>query len=166
MSDKKISFVIPCYRSEETLGAVVDEIIATMTPYGASYEIILVNDCSPDGTLDVIRGLVKRHKFITGVNFTKNFGQQAAIMAGLGLAGGDVAVCLDDDGQSPVDAFPALIDKLNEGYDIVYADYDKKKRGYLAAVGQPHDRPYYGVFTEQAQGLGGKQRFCLHKDYC
>ncbi|MBR1671590.1 MAG: glycosyltransferase family 2 protein [Fretibacterium sp.] len=128
---RKVSFVIPCYRSEQTLGAVVDEIIDAMSArretFKETLEIILIDDCSPDGTLSVIRELVRRHPFIRGVGLARNFGQHAAIMAGLAMAEGDVIVCLDDDGQSPADEVSKLLDKLDEGYDIVFADYPEKK---------------------------------------
>ena len=124
----KVSFVIPCYRSELTLEAVVKEIqdkMATMADY--EYEIILVNDCSPDDTFGVIRKLCSLHKNIIGVNHAKNFGQHAALMAGFHFASGDVIVCLDDDGQTPANEVDRLLDKINEGYDVVYAEYEHKQ---------------------------------------
>ena len=80
---KKISYVIPCYKSALTIEKVVDEIretMATLSQY--SYEIILVNDCSPDDTFDVITALCRRYSNICGVNLAKNFGQHGALMAG------------------------------------------------------------------------------------
>lgn len=124
----KVSFVIPCYRSELTIEAVVKEIqdkMATMADY--EYEIILVNDCSPDDTFGVIRKLCSLHKNIIGVNHAKNFGQHAALMAGFHFASGDVVVCLDDDGQTPANEVDRLLDKINEGYDVVYAEYEHKQ---------------------------------------
>ncbi len=124
----KISFVIPCYRSEQTLETVVTEIETKMsTLNGYSHEIILVNDCSPDGTYAVIQSLCAANKNIIGVNHAKNFGQHAALMAGFSFASGDVVVCLDDDGQTPADEVDKLLEKIEEGYDVVYAQYDHKK---------------------------------------
>ena len=100
----KISFVIPCYRSEKTLSSVVDEIkkkMASMSDY--EYEIIMINDCSPDETFRVIRELCAVDERMIGVDLAKNFGQHAALMAGFHLVTGDVIVCLDDDGQTPAD---------------------------------------------------------------
>ncbi len=123
-----ISFVIPCYRSEHTLEKVVAEIKAKMAEMGeSSYEIILVNDCSPDGTFAVIRKLCSENKNIIGVDHAKNFGQHAALMAGFSFASGDVVVCLDDDGQTPADEVDKLLAKIDEGYDVVYAQYDHKR---------------------------------------
>ena len=81
---KKISFVIPCYRSEHTLPHVVSEIeekMKTLPQY--EYNIFLVNDCSPDNTFEVIRRLCQENENIKGIDFARNFGQHSALMAGL-----------------------------------------------------------------------------------
>ena len=124
----KISFVIPCYRSEHTIQVVVDEIkqkMQTLVKY--DYEIILVNDCSPDATFSVIRKLCAENDNIIGINHAKNFGQHAALMAGFHFVSGDIVVCLDDDGQTPADEVDKLLDKIDEGYDVVYAKYEHKQ---------------------------------------
>ena len=123
-----VSFVIPCYRSEHTVTSVVDEVRRTMpTLPGYDYEIVLVNDCSPDGTFRVIRELTENDARITAVDLAKNFGQHAALMAGFHHCAGDIVVCLDDDGQTPADEVGKLLSKLEEGYDVVYASYDHKQ---------------------------------------
>ena len=123
-----ISFVIPCYRSEQTITSVVDEVRRTMpTLPEYDYEIILVNDCSPDGTFAVIRELAENDERIVAVDLAKNFGQHAALMAGFHHCAGDVIVCLDDDGQTPADEVGKLLSKLDEGYDVVYASYEHKQ---------------------------------------
>ena len=131
-----VSFVIPCYRSEHTLPAVIEEINTTMAKMEAyRYEIILVNDSSPDGTIGTIRELCKKYDFITGIDLAKNFGQHAALMAGMRQAKGDVVVCLDDDGQTPADEVGKLLNKLDEGYDVVYASYGKKQHSLFRNFG-------------------------------
>ena len=125
---KKVSFVIPCYRSALTIGNVVKEIKDTMlklTKY--SYEIILVNDCSPDETFEVIEKLCAENDNICGVNLAKNFGQHAALMAGFHQVKGDILVCLDDDGQTPADEDGKLLEEIESGQDVVYASYEHKK---------------------------------------
>ena len=123
-----VSFVIPCYRSEHTITAVVDEVRRTMpTLPQYDYEIILVNDSSPDGTFAVLRELAEGDSRITAVDLAKNFGQHAALMAGFHHCAGDIVVCLDDDGQTPADEVGKLLAKLEEGYDVVYASYDHKQ---------------------------------------
>ena len=123
----KISFVIPCYRSEKTLPDVVEEIKTTMATIGNEFEIILVNDCSPDKTFEVIKKLASENDNILGIDLAKNFGQHCALMAGMRHTSGDVVVCLDDDGQTPADEVGKLLDKLDEGYDVCYASYGKKQ---------------------------------------
>ncbi len=123
----KISFVIPCYRSGKTLKNVVYEIYDKMESMKQSdYEIILINDCSPDNTFEVIRELCSKDSKIIGVDHARNFGQHAALMDGFHFASGDVVVCLDDDGQTPADEVDKLLNKIEEGYDVVYARYDHK----------------------------------------
>ncbi|MCM1568081.1 MAG: glycosyltransferase family 2 protein [Roseburia sp.] len=133
---KKISFVIPCYRSEHTIAQVVAEIddkMQKMKEY--EHEMILVNDCSPDGTLSVIRQLCRENSSIKGISFSRNFGQHAALMAGLRQSVGDYVVCLDDDGQTPAEEADKLIEKLEEGYDAVYARYDHKQHSAFRNMG-------------------------------
>ena len=110
----------------------VDAIVADQAARGRikrnDHEIILVNDCSPDNTFSVIEGLARADKRITAVDLAKNFGQHAAIMAGLHHSRGDYIVCLDDDGQTPADEVGKLLAKLEEGYDVVYASYGHHKQ--------------------------------------
>ena len=122
-----VSFAIPCYRSEATLPGVIREIQNTMEKmkdYG--YEIVLVNDCSPDGTFSVIRKLCQENDNIVGIDLARNFGQHSALMAGFHYVKGDVIVCLDDDGQTPADEADRLLMGIEKGADVVYARYGKK----------------------------------------
>ena len=122
-----VSFVIPCYRSEATLPGVIREIQDTMEKmkdYG--YEIVLVNDCSPDGTFSVIRKLCQENDNIVGIDLARNFGQHSALMAGFHYVKGDVIVYLDDDGQTPADEADRLLIGIEKGADVVYARYGKK----------------------------------------
>ena len=122
-----ISFVIPCYRSSQTLPGVIQEIKDTMkTLKGYEYEIVLVNDSSPDDTFCVITGLCRENDNITGINLARNFGQHAALMAGFHYVKGDVVVCLDDDGQTPACEVGRLLAGIEEGADVVYAKYNHK----------------------------------------
>lgn len=133
---KKVSFVVPCYRSEHTLPKVVAEIEEKMKDLdGYEYDIFLINDCSPDDTMGTIRKLCEEHSEIRGIGFAKNFGQHSALMAGLRYADGDYVVCLDDDGQTPADEVDKLLDKLEEGYDAVYARYEHKKHSAFRNMG-------------------------------
>lgn len=122
-----ISFVIPCYRSQATLPSVIREIQETMEGLSQyTYEVVLVNDCSPDNTFDSIRELCRENKNITGINLAKNFGQHSALMAGFHQVKGDIIVCLDDDGQTPADEVGKLLKGIEKGADVVYAKYAHK----------------------------------------
>ena len=125
---KLVSFVIPCYRSVQTIGRVVEEIDTVMEKMPEyEHEIVLVNDSSPDDTFEVIRGLCARRKDICGINLARNFGQHAALMAGFRYIRGEIVVCLDDDGQTPADEVGKLLGEIEEGYDVVYAKYTHKQ---------------------------------------
>lgn len=124
---KLISFVIPCYRSAATLPGVIQEIKDTMKKIEKyQYEIVLVNDCSPDDTFETITTLCKENDNITGINLAKNFGQHSALMAGFHYVKGDIIVCLDDDGQTPADEVGKLLAGIENGADVVYAKYNQK----------------------------------------
>ena len=130
------SVVIPCYRSEQTLVPVVTEIrekMSAMEQY--QYDIFLVNDCSPDNTRDVIRKLCEEDEKVKGIDFARNFGQHSALMAGLRYSDGDYVVCLDDDGQTPADEVDRLLEKLEEGFDAVYARYEHKQHSVFRNLG-------------------------------
>lgn len=131
-----ISFVIPCYCSEKTIESVVSD-IETLSKEHTScsdYEVILVNDCSKDGTFDVIRKLCEKDNRIIGIDMAKNFGQHAALMAGFNQCKGDVVVCLDDDGQTPPSQAYKLIDALDK-WDVVFASYAEKKHSAFRNFG-------------------------------
>lgn len=131
-----ISFVIPCYRSAGTIRKVVEEISVTMAGLAQyRYEIVLVNDCSPDDTFEVIKSICAEREDVCGVDLARNFGQHAALMAGFHYVHGDFVVCLDDDGQTPADEVGKLLAKIEEGFDVVYAKYEHKQHSSFRNFG-------------------------------
>lgn len=161
---KKVSFIIPCYRSEHTLVHVVTEIeekMEQMEQY--EYDILLVNDCSPDGTLAAIRRLCEAHENIKGISFAKNFGQHAALMAGLRYADGDYVVCLDDDGQTPADEVDKLLAKLEEGYDAVYAKYEHKQHSAFRNIGSKINDLMTRMMLEKPADLAISSYFAVRR---
>ncbi len=133
---EKVTFVIPCYRSAQTIGQVIDEIENTMKELSQYvFDVVLVNDCSPDDTWQVIEKLQKEHDNLLGVNLAKNFGQHAALMAGLRYSDGDIVVCLDDDGQTPANEVGKLLAEIEAGRDVVYARYAHKKHSAFRNFG-------------------------------
>lgn len=135
LNKEKISFVIPCYNSESTIKAVVAEIKETIDKTVYNYEIILVNDSSADSTWNAIQDLSRKDSKVYGILFAKNFGQHAALLAGYRQSSGDIIVSLDDDYQTPANEVLKLINKINEGYDVVYATYEHKKHSFFRNVG-------------------------------
>ena len=136
MGEIRVSFVIPCYRSENTVLAVVEEIEETMRGHSAdAFEIILVNDGSPDGVWQVIRRRACEDGHVTGVDLAKNFGQHCALMAGYHQARGDYIVSLDDDGQTPADRVFELLEALDRGYDVAFASYEEQHRNLIRRWG-------------------------------
>lgn len=129
-----VSFVIPCYNSTNTLDDVVEQIESVMENClpKFDYEIILVNDCSPNGTTyDKICEIAKRDNRIKGINLARNFGQPSAVMAALNHAKGDYVVCGDDDGQTPFAELPRFFEKIDEGYDAVEAKFIQHEKRSL-----------------------------------
>ena len=123
-----ISICIPCYRSAKTLPAVVEEVKNEFVKHPEhEYQMVLVNDGSPDNTYEVIQTICKDDPKIIGVDLSRNYGQASAKMCALRYAKGDAIVFMDDDGQHPASGIFQLVDKLNEGYDVVYAKFKHKK---------------------------------------
>lgn len=161
---KKVSFVIPCYRSEHTVGHVVTEICETMKGLNQyDFEIILVNDCSPDGTWAVIRRLCQEDGRIRGINFARNFGQHAALMAGLRQSEGEYTVCLDDDGQTPADEVGKLLEKLEGGYDAVYASYAHKRHSLFRNLGSRVNELMTRIMLEKPRELYISSYFAVRR---
>lgn len=157
---EKVSFVIPCYRSEDTIGYVVNQIEYSMQnvlgPY--KYEILLVNDGSPDETGKVLEQLAREREHIVVIQLTRNFGQHAAIMAGFHFCTGDIVICLDDDGQTPPTEVGKLLDKLSEGFDVVFARYSHKQHSVFRNIGSK-------VNARMAENLLGKDRKLFISSY-
>ena len=133
---KTISFIIPCYNSENTIGDVVNEITDAMKTLGIDiYEIILINDSSPDNVYKVICDICEKNTRVRGIDLAKNFGQHNALMAGINHAQYDIVVFLDDDGQTPACEVGKLISALGDDCDIVFAKYENKKHNFFRNFG-------------------------------
>ena len=136
---EKVSVVIPCYNSEKSIQAVVENILNTLRE---NYEcqVILVNDYSRDNVWSVITEVCSCHENVIGLSLAKNFGQQSARMAAIEYVTGDYVVFMDDDGQHNAADIPALIEKLKIGYDIVYAYFQRKKESGFRVWGSNINR--------------------------
>lgn len=127
-----VTIVIPCYYSEKTIEKVVEMTIEEFHK-NEKYqcEFVLVNDGSTDGTYEKIKELAERYTCVQGVNLLRNFGQHNALMAGLHYAHGDYVLGMDDDMQTHPSQIYKLVDKIQEGYDLVYGHYKKRKNSLL-----------------------------------
>ena len=160
----KLSFVIPCYRSENTIETVVQEIRETVAARsGADYEIVLVNDCSPDGVWQVIKRLAANDNHIKGICLAKNFGQHCALMAGYGQATGDYVISLDDDGQTPASESFKLVDKLEEGFDVVYGYYEHSAQHLFRRFGTWVNKKMAEAIIGQPKTLRTTSFFIMRK---
>lgn len=124
-----ISAIIPVFNSETTLLAVIERLINVMEPLGRDFEIILVDDCSRDGSWQVIQCLAEEYPQVHGIHLMRNYGQHNALLCGIRAARHDICVTLDDDGQNPPEEIPALIARLEGGYDVVYGSPRQEQHG-------------------------------------
>lgn len=137
MEVQLISFVIPCYGSEDSVALVIQEIrdtVAQRPEY--DYEIIAVNDCSPDHVLDVLKEEAEADRKVKVIDLARNGGRHCALMAGFHAARGSYVVCVDDDCQCPMDRFWDLLEPLEQNRaDVAIARYPEKKQSGLKNLG-------------------------------
>ncbi|MBN2104725.1 glycosyltransferase family 2 protein [bacterium] len=131
----EISIVIPVYSSEDCLETLIERLTEILNSLNQTYEIIMINDCSPDMSWDKIVHLSKNYRNIIGIDLRRNFGQHNAIMAGLHYSSGKFIVIMDDDLQHDPIYIPALLTKLADGYDVCYACYQLKKHSWFKNLG-------------------------------
>jgi len=131
------SIVIPCYRSQQSLPELVERIRAALKPLGEPFEVILVNDASPDDTWSVIQQLAAQYPFVTGIDVLRNGGQYRAILCGLERVKGRWVILMDDDLQHPPEEIPVLIDAIlaRPDVDCVMGRYQVKHHGPIRNLG-------------------------------
>ena len=154
-----VSICIPCYKSADNLPIVVEDIRRVFKERKEDYQIVLVNDGSPDHTFGVILELCRNDKKITGIDLSRNYGQPSAKLAALKEAKGDVIVFMDDDGQHPADGIFKLVDKLNEGYDVVYADFRHKQYNLFKQLAS-------NLHNKLAEFMGNKPKGIRRSSFC
>lgn len=126
-----ISIILPVYNEAETTGPLCDEMVKVMEKLNRPYEILFVDDGSQDGTPRELEGLAQKYSQVKVIQFTRNFGQTAAIQAGFEHAKGKVYIVLDGDGQNNPASIPDLLDKLEEGYDVVSGIRKNRQDNFL-----------------------------------
>jgi glycosyltransferase involved in cell wall biosynthesis len=129
--DVSISVVIPVYRSAATLLELHRRLTGTLKSMDRTYEIIFVEDCGGDGSWEVVRELSRHDPHVKSIKLARNYGQHNALLCGIRAIRGEIAVTLDDDLQNPPEEIPKLLDKLAEGYDVVYGTPITETHGFL-----------------------------------
>jgi glycosyltransferase involved in cell wall biosynthesis len=124
-----LSIVIPVYGSERALPELVERLRSTLSELTQTYELVLVNDCSPDGSWGTISALAKQHSWIRPINLMRNYGQHNALLCGIRAAQYEVIVTMDDDLQHPPEEIPKLLSVLAGGYDVVYGTPEHEQHG-------------------------------------
>jgi len=133
---KMLSFIIPCYNSEKTVEIVINQIINKIHERDDyEYEIIAVNDCSPDNVYQVLKRIANANYRVKVINLAKNAGKHTAVLVGYRYAKGDFVISLDDDGQCPMECLWELIKPLEEGHDMAMAKYDHKQEKFYKQLG-------------------------------
>lgn len=117
---QKLSAIIACYRDAPAVPIMHERLTAVFERLGVDYEIIFVNDASPDNAADVLAELAARDRRVVVINHTRNFGSQSAFTSGMRIATGDAVVLLDGDLQDPPELIEAFYPKWREGFDVVY----------------------------------------------
>jgi glycosyltransferase involved in cell wall biosynthesis len=124
----KISVVVPVYNGSDTLPLLVKEVGEVLPEVADEFELVLVNDGSPDQSWKVISELVNQHAWVRGIDLMRNYGQHNATLCGIREARYEVIVIMDDDLQNPPREIPKLLEKLEEGYDVVYGVPRKRQQ--------------------------------------
>ncbi len=152
---KMLSFLIPCYRSQNTVRKVIDEIISVVEEKAElfEFEIIAINDCSPDNVLEVLRSIATDNPRLKVIDTAINRGKHAALMAGFRFAKGDIVICVDDDGQCPLNHLWELLEPLDKGYDVSVAKYFMKKQSLLKRLGSSFNSWMVRTMLEKPKGI-------------
>jgi undecaprenyl-phosphate 4-deoxy-4-formamido-L-arabinose transferase len=117
---RSVSVVVPVFNSKGTLKKLVERIDEVLSEYAEAFEIILVNDGSRDSSWEVISDITSQNGNVRGINLMHNYGQHNALLAGIDRTRYDSIITIDDDLQNPPEEIPKLLDKLGEGFDVVY----------------------------------------------
>jgi glycosyltransferase involved in cell wall biosynthesis len=139
----KISAVIACYQDAQAIPLMYERLSTVFSGLAVAYEIIFVNDGSPDDSASVLKALTAKDDRVLAVEHSRNFGSQNAFLSGMELATGDAVVLLDGDLQDPPEVIPALVEKWREGNDVVYGRRTRRAGSALLSLAC---RAFYRVF--------------------
>ena len=131
MPRMNLSVVVPVYKGEIFIEPLVAELSRTLPEFTEQYEVILVNDGSPDDSWTIIQGLARQYPWVKGIRMMRNYGQHNATLCGVRLACYEIVVTMDQDLQHPPQEISRLLAKLDQGYDVVYGAPRKLPQGFL-----------------------------------
>ncbi len=143
-----ISIVSPIYKGEKMLEELVSRIDTAVATFTDNYEIVLVNDCSPDDSWNKIKEICTHNKKVKGLNLSRNFGQHYAITAGLAESTGEWVVVLDCDLQDRPEEIPNLYKKTLEGYDTVFAEIIEREDRFMKKLTSRAFSYIFAYFTD------------------
>jgi len=129
-----LSIIVPVYQGELLIEHLVERLIKVLPEFTQEYEIILVNDGSPDNSWQVIQKLARRYDWVRGICLMRNYGQHNATLCGVRMARYAVVVTMDQDLQHPPEEIPVLLEKLGEGYDVVYGAPKRLPQGFVRNI--------------------------------
>ena len=116
----KLTAIIACYKDAQAMPIMYERLVATFKKIGCNYEIIFVNDCSPDNTAEVLNVLVNNDANVVGIEHSRNFGSQSAFLSGMEISTGDACILLDGDLQDPPELIEQFANQWQQGFDVVY----------------------------------------------
>ncbi len=160
------SFVIPCYKSSQSIREVVESTIQEMDQIGRGpYEFVLVDDHSPDdgATLRELKSLADDYDCVKAIELAKNSGQHNASMAGLNQAKGDYIISMDDDLQTRPSQLPKLFEEIEKGYDVVYGYYPEKKHSKFRNFGSWVHYESVRILIGKPKGMKTSSFFVMRK---
>jgi dolichol-phosphate mannosyltransferase len=159
-----VSAIIACYKDNQAIPIMYERLRATFSKLNVDYEIIFVNDCSPDDSEEVIRALSRNDRRVLGISHSRNFGSQAAFVSGMGLASKNSCVLLDGDLQDPPEIIEKFVEQWRKGYDVVYGRRVKREAtlfmqfsykafyrvfDYFSYISVPHDAGDFSLLDKR-----------------
>ena len=158
-----VSVVVPTFANAQALELLVHEISQVLQLESREFEIILVNDGSPDATWDVVQRMHLAHPSVRGINLMRNYGQHGALLAGIFNARYEAIVTLDDDFQTPPTEIPKLLRKLDEGFDLVYGARGKEQHGFARNIASSGAKwlMQYALNVPHARAVSSSQGFSI-----
>jgi polyisoprenyl-phosphate glycosyltransferase len=142
-----ITSIAACYKDAQAIPIMYERLVKTFNEMKVRYEIIFVNDCSPDNTEEVLEELCKKDPNVIAISHSRNFGSQSAFLSGMEIATGDAVVLMDGDLQDPPEIIPALYEKWQEGYEVAYGVRVKRE---MSAWLERFYKTFYAIFRRMA----------------